>query len=145
MALPSELLESLLSHDGLTEWAGFLPEATPLSLKEIVEQYLMRMDVADHVDGFTVHSPNTESWWNELWIPFADNGGGDLQVIDQRPGPQRGRLGLASHTDAADFEDAWPSLTAYLTAVADALEHGGAVGVWRPVTEEGALRWELAR
>jgi cell wall assembly regulator SMI1 len=143
VAFPPELVESLLRHDGVTEWATILPEATPLGLKDIVEQYEIRMEIAPDVDGFTVHSPNTEPWWNELWIPFG--GDGDLQVIDLRPGPRHAQLGIAPHDNPADFSDAWPSLCAYLTAVADALEVGGAVGEWHPyVIDDETLWWDLA-
>ncbi|MEU4560592.1 SMI1/KNR4 family protein [Actinoplanes sp. NPDC023936] len=144
VAFPAELVESLLRHDGLTEWANLLPEATPLGVKHIIEQYEIRMDIAPDVDGFTVHAPGAEPWWHDLWLPFADAGFG-LQVIDLRPGPQRGRVGMAPASNPADFSDAWPSLTAYLTAVADALEQGGAVGEWHPyVTDDETLWWDLA-
>ncbi|MBW6439051.1 SMI1/KNR4 family protein [Actinoplanes hulinensis] len=144
VAFPAELVESLLRHDGLTEWANILPEATPLGLKDIVEQYEIRMDIGPDVDGFAVHSPNTEPWWHELWIPFGDTGCA-LQVIDLRPGPHHAQLGMAPTGNPADFSNAWPSLSAYLTAVADALEQGGVVGEWHPyVTEDQTLWWDLA-
>jgi cell wall assembly regulator SMI1 len=144
VAFPAELVESLRRHDGLTEHANLLPEAAPLALRHIVEQYEIRMDIAPDVDGFTVHEPSAEPWWHELWLPFGDAGHG-LQVIDMRPGPGRGRLGMAPTSNPADFADAWPSLTAYLTAVADALEQGGAVGEWHPyVAEDETLWWDLA-
>ncbi len=143
-AFPAELVESLLRHDGLTEWANVLPEATPIGLKDITEQYEIRMDISPDVDGFEIHAPNTEPWWHELWLPFGDTGCG-LQVIDLRPGPERGRLGMAPTSNPADFSDGWPSITAYLTAVADALELGGAVGEWHPyVAEDETLWWDLA-
>ena len=144
IAFPADLVESLLRHDGLTEQANLFPEATPLALKDIVEQYEIRMDIAPDVDGFTVHAPAAEPWWHELWLPFGDAGFG-LQVIDVRPGPYRGRLGMAPTSNPADFSDAWPSLCAYLTAVADALEQGGTVGEWYPyLIEDQTLWWDLA-
>ncbi|MFF5078140.1 SMI1/KNR4 family protein [Actinoplanes sp. NPDC000266] len=144
VAFPAELVESLLRHDGLTEWDNLLPETTPIGLGEIVEHYEIRMDVAADVDGFAVHEPNSEPWWHELWLPFGD-AEGDLQVIDMRPGPQRGRLGSAPHDNPADFSDAWPSLSAYLSAVAGALEQGAPCGVWHPyITEDETLWWDLA-
>ncbi|GAA4606517.1 hypothetical protein GCM10023107_76890 [Actinoplanes octamycinicus] len=144
VTFPAELVESLRCHDGLAEWGSLLPEADPLGVTEIAERYEIRMDVAADVDGFAVHEPNTEPWWHELWIPFAASGG-DLQVIDLRPGSGRGRLGFAPNSDAGDFSTAWPSLGAYLTAVADALERGGTVGLWHPGhAADGTLRWELA-
>ena len=144
VAFPAELVESLLRHDGLIEHANLFPEATPLALADIGEQYEIRMDIAPDVDGFTVHAPSVEPWWHELWLPFGDAGYG-LQVIDMRPGPGHGRLGVAPTSDPADFSDAWPSLSAYLTAVANALEQGGNVGEWHPyVAEDETLWWDLA-
>ncbi|MEU8242386.1 SMI1/KNR4 family protein [Actinoplanes missouriensis] len=142
--LPPDLVASLRCHDGLTDWANILPEAAPLSVAGIAEQVEIRMDVAEDVDGFAVHPPNDEPWWSELWVPFAD-AEGDLQVIDLRPGPGHGRLGMAPHDNPADFTGAWPSLGAYLTAVADALHTGGPVGEWHPyLTEDDELWWSLA-
>ncbi|MBB2948570.1 cell wall assembly regulator SMI1 [Actinoplanes lutulentus] len=144
VAFPAELVESLLRHDGLIEQANLFPEAKPLAVKEISEQYEIRMDIAPDVDGFTVHAPSAEPWWHELWLPFGDAGYG-LQVIDMRPGPRCGRLGMAATSNPADFSDGWPSLSAYLTAIADALEQGGTVGKWHPyVVEDETLWWDLA-
>lgn len=143
LAFPPELAESLRRHDGLTKWANILPEAAPLSVMGIVEHRQMRMEIAGSVDGFTRHSAGTEPWWHERWLPFGDSDG-DLQVIDLRPGSGFARVGSAPHDNPADFSDAWPSLEAYLTTVADALETGGAAGVWYPyLTIEGELWWDL--
>jgi cell wall assembly regulator SMI1 len=144
LAFPAELVESLRRHDGLTEWANVLPEAAPLGVGEIVEQYRERMEIAPSVDGFTPYRPDAEAWWNALWVPFGE-ADGDLQVIDLRPGPGHGRVGVAPHDNPADFADAWPSLGAYLAAVADSLDTGTAVGYWYPyLTADEMLWWDLA-
>ena len=49
-----------------------------------------------------------------------------------RPGPGYLRVGFAIHDGTGDFDDAWPSLGAYLTDVADVLNHGGSVKGWSP-------------
>jgi cell wall assembly regulator SMI1 len=145
LAFPSELFESLRQHDGLTKWANLLPEAVPLSAAGIVEHYRMRMEIAPSVDGFVAPGSDWEPWWHELWLPFGD-GDCDLQVIDLRPGPGHARVGSAPHSNPADFSDAWPSLAAYLTAVADALDTGGTVGEWSPfLTADGALWWDFTK
>ncbi|MBQ0906807.1 SMI1/KNR4 family protein [Micromonospora sp. U21] len=144
LVFPAELVESLRRHDGLTEWANVLPEAAPLSVAGIVEHYQARMDIAEDVDGFTPHGPEAEPWWHELWLPFAASDG-DSQVIDLRPGPGYARVGVAPHDNPGDFSEAWPSLGAYLTNVADALETSGAVGAWHPYLTVGdELWWSLA-
>ena len=144
LRFPAELVESLRRHDGLVAWANVMPEAPPLGTGGIAEAYLMRNEIAPEVGGFTSAGPGFEAWWNELWLPFGDSDG-DLQVIDLRPGPGQGRLGIAPHDNPADFTEGWPSLGAYLTAVADGLEHRGSVGPWHPyLTVEDELWWSLA-
>ncbi|WP_433124824.1 SMI1/KNR4 family protein [Micromonospora sp. CA-240977] len=143
LSFPTELVESLRRHDGLTEWANILPEAAPLSVVGIVEHRQMRMDIAPDVDGFARHGAESEPWWHERWLPFG-NGDCGLQVIDLRPGPGFANVGWAPTSNPADFSDAWPSLEAYLTTVAAALETGGAVDVWYPyLTIDGMLWWSL--
>ena len=143
LTFPAELAESLHRHDGLTEWANVLPEAAPLSVTGILEHRQMRMEIANSVDGFTPYRAGAEPCWHEGWLPFGD-ADGDIQVLDLRPGPGFARVGWAPHDNPADFSDAWPSLGAYLTAVADALETGGATGVWYPyLTTDGTLWWSL--
>jgi cell wall assembly regulator SMI1 len=143
LPLPAELVESLRRHDGLTEWANILPEAAPLSIMGIVEHRQIRMEIAPSVDGFARRGGAAEPWWHGGWLPFGDGDCG-LQVIDLRPGSGFGRVGWAPTSNPADFSDAWPSLEAYLTIVADALETGGAAGVWYPyLTIDGALWWGL--
>jgi cell wall assembly regulator SMI1 len=143
LAFPAELTESLLRHDGLVDWANVLPEAVPLSTAGIVEHRQMRMDIAEDVDGFVAHREQDEPWWHELWLPFAD-ADGDLQVVDLRPGPGYLRLGFAPHDNPAHFDDAWPSLGDYLSAVAHALETSSEAGEWFPyLTVDGELWWSL--
>ncbi|MDI6102180.1 hypothetical protein QLQ12_26540 [Actinoplanes sp. NEAU-A12] len=102
------------------------------------------MEIAPEVDGFTVHEPGGEPWRHERWMPFADADRA-LHVIDLRDGPGHGRLGWAPTSNPGYFADGWPSLGAYLTAVADALEDGGQVGEWQPyLTVTGNLWWDLA-
>ncbi|SCL73055.1 SMI1/KNR4 family protein [Micromonospora peucetia] len=144
LIFPDELVESLRRHDGLTAWANVFPEAPLLSVAQIVEHRQMCMDVAENVDGFTPTEPGAEPWWHERWLPVAEDNG-NSQVIDLRPGPGHGRLGRAVHDNGGDFSDAWPSLAAYLTATADALTAGGAVGHWHPyLNADDELWWSLA-
>jgi hypothetical protein len=78
-------------------------------------------------------------------LPWAETAGGDAQVIDLRPGPGQGRLGVAVHDAGGDFSDAWPSFTAYLHAVAEALHVGGGVGPWYPYLRvDDELWWDFA-
>ncbi|KPM56676.1 hypothetical protein ACG83_01940 [Frankia sp. R43] len=38
----------------------------------------------------------------------------------------------------------WPSLAAMLTDIADAVETGTDLGIWRPQVVDGRLDWEIA-
>ena len=143
ITFPPGLVESLRRHDGVTQRVRVLPEASPLSVAGIVDQYDERMDIAEDVDGFTPAGPDGESWWNEHWLPFAASDGG-LQIIDLRPGTGQARIGWAPHDNPADFSDGWPSLAAYLTDVADALDDGRAVGARHPyLTIRDELWWSM--
>ena len=64
-------------------------------------------------------------WWNEKWIPFASNGGGDLQCIDLDPaeGGQVGQIVIYWH-DQEEREWAAGSLREWLARLADDFEAG---------------------
>lgn len=149
LTFPADLVESLLRHNGQTEWAKMFPGRPPLSVAEIVEHYEMCMDIADEDDGFEPTEEGGEPWWDPLWIPFAQLDG-DAQVVDMRPGPGQGRLGTAEHDGTGNFENAWRSLGAYLASTARVLMHGGSSSgghddgspYWFPyLTDRNALTW----
>lgn len=128
-------------HDGLLEWANIFPGKPPLPVAGIVAHWEM---CCAEMEEDEFRDEDDEPWWHPLWLPFAESDG-DSQIIDLRPGPGHGRLGWAQHDDAGDFTDAWPSLAAYLTETADALETGGAVGVWHPyLIADRELWWTFA-
>jgi ankyrin repeat protein len=62
-------------------------------------------------------------WWNEKWIPFAGDGGGDFLCLDQAPdkGGIAGQVVLFRHDDPRRRRVA-PSLTALLADVAEQWE-----------------------
>lgn len=148
-----ELVESLRRHNGVQDSANVLPMGVPLSLDEIVEHRQMLMKTAVDVGGLVPRGDDAEPWWHELWLPFAHEDG-DYQVIDLRPGLGYGRLGWRRNTEEGKFENsgdphepryalvAWPTLSAYLSEVADVLDHGGDVAGWRPLVEDDEMWWE---
>ncbi|MGN9790807.1 SMI1/KNR4 family protein [Streptomyces sp. OZ13] len=141
--LPGDLAESLQCHNGVSSWATVLPEQSPLSVSGIVEHWQTCMDVAMENDGLTPRPWEDEPWWHPLWIPWAESADGAAQVIDQRPGPDAGRLGWAGHSGGGDFSDAWPDLAGLLHAVAQALHQGGDVRGLRPyLTMQGGMWWD---
>ncbi|HEY1176054.1 MAG TPA: SMI1/KNR4 family protein [Phytomonospora sp.] len=132
---PAEIRESLRCHDGLSAWGNLLPRQPPSSAREIAAHWRLCMDILDDDED------DEDPWWHPLWIPWAELDG-DSQVIDLRPGPDHGKLGSTSHDDVGLY-DLWPGLAAYLHAVADALDAGGAVGYWHPYLLDGPDGVEL--
>jgi cell wall assembly regulator SMI1 len=140
-AFPEELVESLRCHNGVLTWANVLPACPPAPVAQIVAYRQMCMEIEADMEYAEEYD---EPWWHELWLPFAE-ADGTAQVIDLRPGPGYLRVGFAIHDSTGDFDDAWPSLGAYLTEVADVLDNGGAVrGAWAPfLIGAGELWWDL--
>ncbi|MFI9245048.1 SMI1/KNR4 family protein [Streptomyces sp. NPDC053086] len=143
MPLPDDLAESLQCHNGVRTWATVLPEQSPLTASGIVDRWRTYMDVAAENDGLTRRPWDDEPWWHPLWVPWAESADGAAQVIDQRPGPDAGRLGWAGHSGGGDFTDSWPDLGSLLHAVAHALHEGGDVHGLHPyLTAEGGIWWD---
>ncbi|MFJ4776490.1 SMI1/KNR4 family protein [Streptomyces sp. NPDC088762] len=141
LRFPTDLLESLACHNGITEWANLIPGQPPMSVAEILDHWKMCVEIAGDDPDLTEADEDGEPWWHPKWVPWAQSDG-DSQVIDMREGPHHGRLGSAAHDDVGSFDDGWPSLAVYLTAVADALDHGGEVDGSTPyLTPEGELWW----
>ncbi|GAB2895989.1 SMI1/KNR4 family protein [Streptomyces mayteni] len=125
--LPADLAASLACHDGSEPDSRLLPHLVDLlSAAGVVEQWELWNDVMTEFDEgeepWGVLSGETH--WHRLWVPVTIFQG-DLEVIDMRPGPGQGRLGSSPHDGPGHFGDgAWPSLAAYLAAVADVLTTG---------------------
>ncbi|MEU9108103.1 DUF4259 domain-containing protein [Streptomyces xanthophaeus] len=140
---PTDLLESLACHNGITEWATLVPDQPPMSVAEILTHWQMCVEIAGD-DSDLTEPPEwaDEPWWHPLWIPWAQSDG-DSQIIDMREGPGQGRLGKAAHDDTGHFDDGWPSLAVYLTAVANAFDHGTTVDGEIPfLTATDDLWWD---
>jgi cell wall assembly regulator SMI1 len=79
-------------------------------------------------------------WWHPRWIVFGSDGAGHRLVIDDRPGPWRGKVSEWSRTDGLIWEFA-PSIGEFLADVASALQGGTPLHGWRPVVGNGDLEW----
>lgn len=128
MALPADLAASLACHDGSEPGSGVLPfRADLLSAEGVVEQWELWNEVSTEEDE------GEEPWgvvagqrhWHRLWVPVT-HFQGDLECLDMRPGPGRGRMGLVPHDGPGTFDEAaaWPSLGACLETFADVLTTG---------------------
>ncbi|MCO6010705.1 SMI1/KNR4 family protein [Actinoallomurus purpureus] len=80
--------------------------------------------------------------WSRHWLPIATNHCGDVLFADLRYGRFRGCVMKYDKYEGADRRPMWPSVSAMLAEVADALEHDGVAAGRRPyVDAEGRLEW----
>ncbi|MGW4186325.1 SMI1/KNR4 family protein [Streptomyces albidoflavus] len=143
MRFPAELRASLGCHDG-AGGEGVLPVKPPLSAAGIVRYWTRWMELTEEEREFGDPEEEGEPSWHPRWIPWAESDG-DAQIIDGRDGPGFGRLGMKYHDEEGSFGDDAPSLAAYLTEVADALENGRSVGGRVPyVGVSGEMWWAAA-
>jgi cell wall assembly regulator SMI1 len=144
VALPAELVASLLRHDGVSGIGESfaLPPFHHLAGTDTVAgeaKVLCEVLISSGSDD------SVGSWWHGRFVPVAVNGGGDGLFLDQRTGT--GRLGEWDHEGSVRFEG-WPgTLTELLEQTATALETRGTVlGGYRPVvTGNRALDWDFPR
>lgn len=80
-------------------------------------------------------------YWHPRWVPLASHVGGDVCFIDDRPGPEHGRLGWSDHAGQASFTGG-RSLSSYVGAMADALERDSEIDGYRPTVVAGRLQWD---
>ncbi|MGI8335709.1 SMI1/KNR4 family protein [Actinomadura scrupuli] len=84
--------------------------------------------------------------WLPMWMPIAANGGGTELFVDLRDGPAHGCVMTYDKVGAAALAPRWPSVTAMLAEVADALENEVPVqGVRIWVSEDGTISWDSDR
>jgi cell wall assembly regulator SMI1 len=137
--LPDDFRAFYARHDGqsgVTPTVAGRWELLPLQAvlsnwkgqKELLDDgtYKERLDDGTYVDTeATPVGPVRPVWWNEKWIPFADDGAGDSQCIDLDPadGGQVGQIVIYWH-DQPKREWVAGSLSEWLARLADDLEAG---------------------
>lgn len=139
--LPAELRLLLLINDGAGEsertGARFLPPMHRLlSAAEIAEDNTMHVEILADLDDDEMIG----YWWHPQWTVFGSDAAGHRLVIDDRPGPGRGKVWEWSRTDGLIWEFA-PSIGEFLADVASALEGGTPLHGRSPVVENGDLKW----
>lgn len=150
--LPPGLVALLSMRNGASEWTDgtydvgghFLPGGYRLlPVDEIVQSSQMLTEIALRTER---EDPNVFMigwWWHPSWLPFAGTAGATLYFTDQRMDGE-GQVGEFVKDDEARL-DSWPSLAGMLTEIADAVETGTDVGMWRPQVVDGRLTWEIVR
>ncbi|PRX99013.1 SMI1/KNR4 family protein SUKH-1 [Allonocardiopsis opalescens] len=80
--------------------------------------------------------------WLPVWLPVAGDGGGGELFVDLRSGPLNGCVMRWDKVETAEFDPLWPSVSAMLSDIADALERGVEIdGVRAVVVEDRTLDW----
>ncbi|HLJ92176.1 MAG TPA: ankyrin repeat domain-containing protein [Gemmataceae bacterium] len=132
--LPEEFRDYLFTNNGQKEaaeplvppWLEFDVAYRLLGAREILGQWKMMHRVkagGDFDDGRP--SPDKgirRTWWDEGWVPFADNGSGDYVCLDLHPAKEgkRGQVVHFSHESGRRLLLA-KSFAAWLAAVAQDL------------------------
>jgi cell wall assembly regulator SMI1 len=114
LALPEELKESHRLHNG---GGPLFPSSDNSSyclmpLDEVVQVWQSQKQVRDVGDFDDRRAASADGirhqWWNDQWIPFADNGAGDLFCIDLAPA-SGGTVGqVISHNHESASTNSWP-------------------------------------
>ncbi|MEW2167462.1 hypothetical protein AB0912_31335 [Streptomyces sp. NPDC007084] len=98
------------------------------------EALALRARLMSLVDG-----PDVEAdWWRRNWVPWAANhDGASCLFVDTGPGQRRLLL-----QGAGREAQLWPSLTAFLVALVDAVEEGTPFFGETPAVHGEALGWD---
>jgi cell wall assembly regulator SMI1 len=140
VGFPADLVASLRRHDGARTTNLYTVFQLPpmyglMSLDDLRRDWRTRCGIIERAGD----QPGW--WWHAKFVPFAQDFGGDVLVVDQRP-EGGGRFGLHSHEDGMHFEGERDSLVSLLEQTARALESGQPYGRYRAeVNEAGGLDW----
>lgn len=111
VTLPLEFKESLAIHNGQSMGVSLIPDPEVdgfgfrlMTTEEIVSEWnrwkeLSDMGEFDENISLGADEIRGELWWQEGWIPFAENGSGDSYCIDMNPsqGGKRGQVIVMNH------------------------------------------------
>jgi cell wall assembly regulator SMI1 len=81
--------------------------------------------IKETLDGMIGTDFDAPEWWRQGWVPFLENGGGDLLCVDlsAEDGGAPGQLRAFWHADK-DRPVEYPGLEAWLTALLESMENG---------------------
>lgn len=161
VALPAELKDTLLRHDGAGEFV--LPGFHRFSSADIIRREYVAWRVAEerriqqlrdkhtHDPGqYPRPLPGDHPLWHPCWIPVCHDESGNLLFVTHAAGEAAGRVGVFEHGDGASFPKApaFDSLACLLETTAQALRSSSFPiwGEWEPyVDDQGFLEWREAR
>lgn len=97
--LPDSFVESVRVHDGQRGEMGLVPPWHLLPLAEVLQTWTMLKGFRDDgtfdpiLDRTVEPDPGVrQTWWDEGWLPFADDMAANLLCLDLNPTPE-GRVG----------------------------------------------------
>jgi cell wall assembly regulator SMI1 len=140
VGFPADLVASLRRHDGASTTNLHTVFQLPpmyglMSLDDMRRDWRTRCGIIERAGD----QPGW--WWHAKFVPIAQDFGGDVLVLDQRP-EGGGRVGLHSHEDGMHFERDQGSLATLLEHTARALRDGQPYHGYRAeVNEAGGLDW----
>jgi cell wall assembly regulator SMI1 len=128
-----------------------LPDWRILSLAEMLETSEMFAGFFGGDDGNVVRDGERDEAGSiafaflPSFVPIGDNIAACYLFVDTRPGPAFGCVSDWDRDEGALDEPTWPSITAMLEDVADAVRNGRASNGWAPTVVDGELTWELVQ
>ena len=130
--MPAELRNLYLGHAGSRSEAQVFPSPDDIShyfmsLTEAVNEWKMlnKLLKGGDFEGLTPdsHQAIRNEWWNERWIPFASNGGGDYFCVDMAPTKQGKKGQVITHNhESGQHKLLAPSIRDWLGKLANGLE-----------------------
>lgn len=142
VTFPADLRVSLARHDGAAEGPAALQlggDYRLLRVDDIVERWRVATDALDLYDP---DGSMRGRYWHPRWVPFGTTTSVDMLVVDCRPGPTFGAVGIHQEGEGTRFGH-WASLAELLADVADALWRHRPIRHWHPVAHGGRLIWEI--
>lgn len=102
------------------------------------------LDPEEDADENPYVAGNASQVWLASWLPVATTHGGTDLFVDLRDGTASGCVMAYDKVGACQPPPAWPTITAMLGTVADALERNGVAAGCRPeVDAQGRLNWRM--
>lgn len=132
--------------------AGYvLPFYRPLPVAEIVTHWRMWQDIARSVgrrrmveEAQAQEAGACAGVFLPAFLPIAEDQSGADRFVDRRSGASHGCVGEFLKGDADADGPTWPSVTAMLSDVADALEQDRPSAGWQPQVCGSELDWRPA-
>lgn len=139
---------------GVDHWIGtVLPDRALLTLDGLLYRYRLARDMLHDVEDLGPEWPDiaraqeageTAEMFLEAYVPFAEDGAGDFEYIDTRPGKHHGCVRYFMSEAADGGGPMFDSLTSYIDAVHRSVESPQEFnGLLIPTIVDGALLWEV--